>query len=178
MTSTHTSFAAWRAPARSPLAALLQIASTFAFALAVSVGAALISDLHPATAAATAAELATPLADVDAVPVPVDAGVELVVAVELLVEELLLPHPATNTLPMIATINHLELCLIICPPRSIDKYAPGGSCGLRPARACVNATPAHGYPAICSHYPLGAVMAEHGHQLGVKPPRAARRICR
>lgn len=139
MTSTHTSFAAWRAPARLPSAALLQIPSTFAFALAASVGAALITDLHSATAAATAAELGTPLevvlADVDAVPVPVDAGVELVAAVELLwllVEELLLPHPATNTLPTIATANHLDLCLIICPPRSIG--TPRRLSRIRPAR--------------------------------------------
>jgi hypothetical protein len=139
MTSTHTSFAAWRAPARLPSAALLQIASTFAFALAASVGAALITDLHSATAAATAAELGTPLevvlADVDAVPVSVDAGVELVAAVELLVEELPLPHPATNTLPTIATTNHLDLCLIICAPRSIDKDASRRLLRLRPARA-------------------------------------------
>jgi hypothetical protein len=146
MTSTHTSFVAWRAPARSPLAALLQIASTFALALLDSVGTALISDLHVATAAATAAELATPLgvvlADVDAVPVPVDAGVELAVAVELLwllVEELLLPHPATNTLPMIATINHLDLCLIICPP-SIDRQGRPRRLLRPPAGARIQAT--------------------------------------
>jgi hypothetical protein len=87
--------------------------------------------LHPATAAATAAEFGTPLEvvleDVDAVPVPVDAGVELAAVVELLVEELPLPHPAMNTLPTIATTNHLDLCLIICPPRSI-RAPPGGSC--------------------------------------------------
>jgi hypothetical protein len=88
MTSTHTSLAARRAPSRLPSPALLQIASTFALALALSVGAALITDLHPATAAATAAEFVTPLDGevdgVDAVPDPVDAGVELVAAVALL----------------------------------------------------------------------------------------------
>ena len=71
MISTHTSLAAWRAPSRLPSPALLQIASTFALALALSVGAALIADLHWATAAATAAEFVTPLEevleDVDAV---------------------------------------------------------------------------------------------------------------
>lgn len=88
MISTHTSLAAWRAPSTLPSPALLQIASTFAFALALSVGADLIAALHWATAAAKAAEFGTPLEDevddVDPVPDPVDAGVEFVAAVELL----------------------------------------------------------------------------------------------
>jgi hypothetical protein len=109
----------------------LQIASTFAFVLAPSVGASLITDLHSATASATAAELGAPLVVLGALDVvPVDTGVELVVvplvaAGELLwllveEEELLLPHPAINTLPMTTTTSHLALCLIIfAPPRSI-----------------------------------------------------------
>jgi hypothetical protein len=117
MTSTHTSFAAARAPARSPSAALLQIASTFAFALPDSVGAALITDLHSATASATAAELGAVLW---VLAVSVVLGAELVATVELLwllVEELLLlPHPAMNALPIIATTNHLDLCLNILAP--------------------------------------------------------------
>ena len=129
MTSSHTSFAAARAPARSPSAALLQIASTFAFVLAPNVGASLITDLHSATASATPAELAglgIVLGVLDVVPV--DVGVELVVppvaAVEplwLLVEELLLPQPAMNTLPMMI-YNHEPLGALpqhLCPPSSI-----------------------------------------------------------
>lgn len=125
MTSTHTSFAAARAPARSPSAALLQIASTFAFELLDSVGVALITDLHSATASATAAELdgfavvLGVLEDVDTVPL--DDGATLVATVELLwllVEELppLLPHPAMNALPIAATTNHLDLCPNILAP--------------------------------------------------------------
>jgi hypothetical protein len=122
MTSSHTSFAAARAPARSPSAALLQIASTFAFVLALSVGASLITDLHSATASAKHAELAGLGIVLGVLVVPVDAGVELVVAVVaagellwLLVEDelLLLPHPATNTLPTTTTTSHLDLCLNI-----------------------------------------------------------------
>lgn len=132
MTSSHTSFAAARAPARLPSAALLQIPSTFAFVLALSVGASLITALHSATASARPAELAGlgivlgVLAVLGVLVVPVDVGVELVVVLVaagellwLLVEELLLPHPAMNTLPMTTTASHLDLCLIILPPRSI-----------------------------------------------------------
>ena len=146
MTSSHTSFAAARAPARSPSAALLQIASTFAFVLAPSVGASLITDLHSATASARPAELAglgVVLGVLDVVPVvlgvldvvPVVLGVELVAAVELLVEEelLLLPHPAMNTLPTTTTTIHLDLCLNIFAPRSMSRL-PGGFSALRPAR--------------------------------------------
>jgi hypothetical protein len=124
MTSTHTSLAAVRAPARSPSAALLQIASTFAFVLAPSVGASLITDLHSATASATPAELAglgMVLGVLDAVPVVL--GVELVVALVaavellwLLDEEELLPHPAMNTLPTATTTSHLDHCLNISVP--------------------------------------------------------------
>ena len=78
MTSTQTSLAALRAPSRLPSAALLQIASIFAFVLAPSVGASLITDLHSATASATAAELEAVLGVLDVVPVAL--GVELVVA--------------------------------------------------------------------------------------------------
>jgi hypothetical protein len=108
MTSTQTSFAAVRAPARSPWAALLQIPSTFAFTLAESVGSLSMIDLQIATYWATPAMLAGPLAallgvvagDVDVfavVTVVLGAGVEVaagvLAAVELLVVELLLPHP-------------------------------------------------------------------------------------
>ena len=123
MTSSHTSFAAARAPARSPSAALLQIASTFAFVLAPSVGASLITDLHSATASATAAELGgsgVVLGVLDVSPGGrrsrarrPPAAVELL---WLLVEEGLLPHPAMNTLPTTTTTSHLDLCLIILPP--------------------------------------------------------------
>ncbi len=131
MTSTHTSLAAARAPARLPLAALLQMPSTLAFKLAESVGSRWITDLHTATACAKPTGLVgTPDVvvgeDVDVVPVV--AGVELVVppaallgaGVELLwlldVELLLLPQPAINTPPASATTSHLDSCLIICPP--------------------------------------------------------------
>jgi hypothetical protein len=165
MTSSHTSFAAARAPARLPSAALLQIASTFAFVLALSVGASLITDLHSATASARPAELAGlgivlgvlaalgVLGVLDVVPV--DAGVELVVAVVaagellwLLVEEelLLLPHPAMNTLPMTTTASHLDLCLnILCPldQSRIGRLPASFSAFVAEARPG-NATPAHG----------------------------------
>jgi len=138
MTSTHTSFAAACAPARSPSAALLQIPSTFAFALPDRVGAALITDLHSATASATAAELDGVLGVLAVPVVPVLLEVELVAAGELLwllVEELLLllPHPAMNTLPITATTNHLDLCLNI-PAPSIDESPAWQLLGLRPAR--------------------------------------------
>ena len=55
MTAAHTSLPAARAPATSPLAALLQIPSTFAFKLAESVGSLWMIDLHTATACATPA---------------------------------------------------------------------------------------------------------------------------
>ena len=85
MTSAHTSLAAARAPARSPLEALLQMPSTFAFKLEESVGSLWITDLHTATACATPAAVVGRLvgtlgavagADVDVVPLV--AGVELV----------------------------------------------------------------------------------------------------
>jgi hypothetical protein len=145
MTSTHTSFAAARAPARSPSAALLQIASTFAFELPDSVGAALITDLHSATASATAAELGAVLGVLAVLAVPVALGAELVAAVELLwllVEELLLllPHPAMNALPITATTNHLDLCLNILAP-SIDESPARQLLGLRPARVSTTLHP-------------------------------------
>jgi hypothetical protein len=161
MTSSHTSFAAARAPARSPSAALLQIDSTFAFVLAPSVGASLITDLHSATASATAAELGTPgvvlgvLGVLDVVPV--GGVVELVVAAGELLwllveeEELLLPHPAMNTLPITTTASHMDLCLIILPPRSIVDRTPARQLlGLVPARASQHATPAYG-PLATAH---------------------------
>ncbi len=156
MTSSHTSFAAARAPARSPSAALLQIASTFALVLAPSVGASLITDLHSATASATAAELGAPgvvLGVLDVVPV--GGGVELVAAGELLwllvEEEELLPHPAMNTLPTTTTTSHLDLCLIILPPRSIADRTPARQLlGLRPDVRLGNATPTHG-PLATAH---------------------------
>jgi hypothetical protein len=58
---------------------LLQIASTFAFVLPDSVGASLITDLHSATASATAAELEGVLG-VLSVPVVLELEVELVAA--------------------------------------------------------------------------------------------------
>ncbi len=78
MTSAHTSLPAARAPARLPLAALLQIPSTLAFKLAESVGSLWIIDLHTATACATPAAVVGTLVgtlgvfvgeDVDVVPV-------------------------------------------------------------------------------------------------------------
>ena len=135
MTSTHTSFAAARAPARSPLAALLQIPSTFAFTLAESVGARWITLWHWATICCTARPLAPPaevvLAGVDAVPVaaePVDgvlavlagvtgvlaAGVELVWLEDVVL--LLLPQPASNAAPATATASHVDSFQFISHP--------------------------------------------------------------
>jgi len=130
ITSAHTSLAAARAPARSPLAALLQTPSTLALVAAESVGALVMIDLHTATASATPAALVGTVAGVDGdvEVLAAGAGVELVVppaallgaGVELLwlldVELLLLPQPAINTPPASATTSHLDSCLIICPP--------------------------------------------------------------
>jgi hypothetical protein len=80
-------------------------------------------DLHTATACATPAAvvgtlvgtLGVVVGDFGAVPVvagwatlTTGAGVELL---WLLVVELLLPHPASNTPPMSATASHLDDCL-------------------------------------------------------------------
>jgi hypothetical protein len=129
MTSTHTSLAAARASARSPLAALLQIPSTLALVLEESVGSLWTIDLHSVTACATPAglvgtldvagggfDVAVVAGDVDVVPVA--AGWVTLIAcavVELLDVELLLPQPAMNT-PASATTSHVERCLIIGPP--------------------------------------------------------------
>jgi hypothetical protein len=126
MTSAHTSLPAARAPARLPLAALLQMPSTLAFKLAESVGSLWIIDLHTATACATPAAVVGTLVgtlgvfvgeDVDVVPVVAGwvtliacAGVELLLDVELL-----LPQPAINT-PANATTSQVERCLIMSPP--------------------------------------------------------------
>jgi len=138
MTSAHTSLPAARAPARLPLAALLQIPSTLAFKLAESVGSLWIIDLHTATACATPAAVVGTLVgtlgvfvgeDVDVVPVvavvvgdvdvvPVVAGwVTLITCagVELLLDVELLPQPAINT-PASATTSQVERCLIMSPP--------------------------------------------------------------
>ena len=133
MTSAHTSLAAARAPARSPLAALWQMLSTLSFTLAESVGSLWMIDLHTATACATPAAVVGTLVgtlgvfvgDVGAVFVLLrvellvfvaaallGAGVELL---WLLVVELLLPHPASNTPPMSATTSHVDACLTTCP---------------------------------------------------------------
>ncbi len=125
MTSTHTSLAAACAPARLPLAALLQIPSTLLFTLAESVGSRWTIDLHIATASATPAALAAPLevvvGDVGAV---LGAAVEvftlagvLVAAFELLVVELLLPHPATSTPQRSTATSQADRVRIIGPPR-------------------------------------------------------------
>jgi hypothetical protein len=120
MTSPQTSLAAARAPATSPLAALLQIPSTFAFTLADSVGALWITDLHSATYWDTAAELGAALVPVADVEVDAGAGllVELVpVAVDpLVVELLLLPHPATSAPHSNAATNIGDLDRIIGAP--------------------------------------------------------------
>ena len=126
MTSTHTSFAAARAPARLPLAALLQIPSTLLFRLAESVGDLWTTALHSATAAARSAALtgllgAVLVEDVEGVDV-VDAAaglleVVVVVAVEpLVVELLLLPQPATSAPQSSALASSEDRLAIIGPP--------------------------------------------------------------
>jgi hypothetical protein len=132
MTSTHTSFAAARAPARLPSAALLQIPSTLPFRLADSVGALLTTALHSATAAASSAALTGPLGTVLALGVAgvdddddVAAGVLDVVlaaaagavAVEpLVVELLLLPQPEISAAQSSAPANSGDRLAIIGPP--------------------------------------------------------------
>jgi hypothetical protein len=116
ITSTHTSFAAARAPARLPAAALLQIPSTLLLVLAGSVGSRAMISLQIAvysftpdasvgligTAGVVAAVVVAGLLGAAVgVVVGVLAAVEVVagvlVAVELLVVELpLLPQAARN----------------------------------------------------------------------------------
>jgi hypothetical protein len=101
--------------------ALSQIPSIFALTLADRVDAFCTTDLHAATACATPGPLGVAVEDV-----VLAVGVELVVApaaplgalVELLLllELLLLPHPATSTPLASTTTSHLDDCLNICPP--------------------------------------------------------------
>jgi hypothetical protein len=142
MTAAHTSLPAARAPATSPLAALLQIPSTFAFKLAESVGSLWMTDLHTATACATPAAVVGTLVgtlgvfvgeDVAGEDVDVAVVVDVVAVVagwvtlttcagvELDVELLLLPQPARSTPPTSATTNQVVLCLIMCP---LDMCSP------------------------------------------------------
>src|SRR5207237_143193 len=106
ITSAQTSFAALRAPAISPPAALLQMPSTLAFSAGERPGVAAIAARHDATARATADPLAPPagvLAAGGVPPVPVlvegvvaaglAGGVELVWLLEL---DLPPPQPASN----------------------------------------------------------------------------------
>ncbi len=124
MTSTHTSFAAARAPARLPLAALLQIPSTLLLTLAESVVALWTTALHSATAAARSAALtgllgAVLVEDVEGVDVVAAAAglLEVEVAVEpLVVELLLLPQPATSAPQSSALASSEDRLAIIGPP--------------------------------------------------------------
>jgi hypothetical protein len=117
-TSTQTSLAAVRA-AEGSVGALSQIPSIFALTLADRVEAFCTTDLHAATALATPGPLGVVVEDV-----VLAVEVELVVApaaplgalVELLLELLLLPHPATSTPLASTTTSHLDDCLNICPP--------------------------------------------------------------
>ena len=112
MTSTHTCFAAARAPARSPSAALLQMPSSLLFRLASRVGSCVMIDLQASSYSAAVAPGTVPAAgcvgvvlagevdDFGAVAGVVAAALEVfagvVVVVELVVLELLLPHPAIS----------------------------------------------------------------------------------
>jgi hypothetical protein len=131
ITSTHTSFAAARAPERLPLAALLQIPSALLFTLEDSVGACSTTDLHSATAAASVAAL-TGLpgvvlgVDVDGVELVAAAAGVLdvvdVVAVEPLVVELpLLPQPAMSAPQSNAPTSSGDRFPNICFPLVFEK---------------------------------------------------------
>lgn len=129
MTNSWQTFAsAFLRLAGSPFAASSQIVTNLAFALADSVGAAWMLDLHFATAAFTVglfATLAPPAALLALLAEPVlvaaallvlldAAGVGLAVGVLLL---LLLPHPASSALPTAATASRELSLLFIDPPR-------------------------------------------------------------
>lgn len=151
MTSTQTSFAAVRAPATSPWAALLQIPSTLAFTLAESVGSLSMIDLQIATYWATPAMLAGLLAALlgvvvgdgvvvggvegfAVVTVMLCAGVEVaagvLAAVELLVVELLLPHPEMSAPPSSAARSSGDRVPIIWSPL-IEKRSLAGLSSLQ-----------------------------------------------
>lgn len=136
MTSAHTSLAAARAPARSPEAALLQIPSTLAFTLAESVGAPAMIDLqiaaYCATPAAVAGLLGLVVGDVELVTVGdgllgalVTGVLAAVAAVEVVVVELLLPHPATSAAHSRAATASVGRVRIIDPPWSWRTPARG-----------------------------------------------------
>ena len=102
MISWQTCAAAFLAAASLPFAALSQIAMSFDFTLAESVAAALMRDLHAATAEATAGleEVVVPLAELVVV-----AGADVLVAGALVavLEDELLPQPAASTARQAAT---------------------------------------------------------------------------
>lgn len=136
MTSTHTSFAAARAPARLPLAALLQMPSTLLLRLAESVVAFWAMALHSATAAATSAELMGLAGVVLAVDVEgADVVAAVVVAPDavdvepLVVELLLLPQPATSTPQSSALASSEDRLPIIGPPCIEKTLACGRAAG-------------------------------------------------
>lgn len=137
-TSTHTSLAAVRAPARSPLAALLQIPSSLAFTLAESVVAFCTADLQVATACARVAALTAlvalvvPVGDVAVVAAAVElvAGLLAVVVVEELVVELLLPQPAMSAPQRSGTMSSERRVVIIGPPWIWREPLVGRGAGL------------------------------------------------
>jgi hypothetical protein len=113
--------------AGSPLAASSQIVASLALALADRVGAALMLDLHCATAAFTAGFDAMPdppdapllllavlvLAGAALLVVDVAAGVELAAVLLLLLP----PQPASTALPTAATASRELSVFVINPPQ-------------------------------------------------------------
>jgi hypothetical protein len=142
ITSAHTPLAAARAPASSPWAALLQIASTFALVDDDSVGALSMIDLHTATASPTAPGVIGTL-DGTVTVVAVVFVVELVVvAVEplwLLDVELLPPPPqlASTAAPSAAKTSHVDSRLVMCSP---DRKEARPRLPCRMASVCARAT--------------------------------------
>ena len=137
ITSSHTSFAAARAAATLPLAALLQIASTLLLASELSVGARLITDLHSVTAAASWAALMGPLGMtlvggaaeevVAAAVLVVAAGV---LAVEPLVVELPpLPQPQISAEHSTTPASSWDRLATIESPRVKKALARGRAAG-------------------------------------------------
>jgi hypothetical protein len=108
MTSTHTSLAAARAPASSPLAALSQMPSTFALTVADSVGALLTIVLQMAAYSATAAALGA--------AVEVGGGVELEVEVVGVVddEEVVVEGLCVDVLELVV-LAAVELVVSVVP---------------------------------------------------------------
>ncbi len=108
--STHTFFAASRAAVTLPFAASLQMSSSFALTLAET--AAWVTPARQAATAACVIALLAPETDVGVEIV----GVGELLAVLVVLELLLLPHPATSTPERSTAASHGDRLVSIGPP--------------------------------------------------------------